>query len=124
MSKKLVHLVNKWDEYSLDPKEEVVPFTKEEREEILNLSQEDLGKLFALAYNESGMFWYIVNETERSEYCAYGIEEQNGAVFLEQVQESVHQSFDGPWTAYDRIVIRSYLADITWATYQVLKDRA
>ncbi len=115
MTSRIVGLVNHWDEETR--------WTQEERAVILGLSFTELGERFDLDLNESGMFWYIIREVETVEYCAYGVEEKNGAVFLEQVQEAVHQEFDGPWTPYDRMVIRTFLADVTWATYQVLKDR-
>ena len=115
MTSKLVELVEQWDEK--------LRFNESDREVIKELSREMLGDQFGLDRNESGMFWYIIKEDEDIQYCAYGLEEKNGEVFLEQVQEAIHQSFDGPWTDYDRIVIRTFLSDVTWATYQVIRDR-
>ena len=107
--------------------------------EAVNLYDEDMGNLsddlrehdvkdlmdkFDLDENQGGMLSLVIRESTDPNYCAYGVEDKNGAVFLEQVQEAVHQNFEGQWSDYDRVVIRSYLADITWATYQVLKDRA
>ncbi len=115
MTSKLVELVEQWDE--------MLRFDKTESAVLRELSREQLGERFGLDLNESGMFWYIIKEDEDIQYCAYGLKEENGEVFLEQVQEAIHQSFDGPWTDYDRIVIRTFLSDVTWATYQVIRDR-
>ncbi len=116
MSSKLVDTVEQWDE--------TLRFDKKEQKVLQSMTRKELGKRFGLDDNESGMLWYVIQEDEDIDYCAYGIPEENSEVFLEQVQESIHQSFDGPWTSYDRIVIRTYLADVAWATSQVVRDRA
>ncbi len=116
MTDRLVQLVDQWDE--------TTRFDEAKCKDLRELSQEALGERFDLDYNESGMFWYIIKEDQEPEYCTYGVEEKNASEWLEQVQEAVHQSYEGPWTDYDRIVIRAFLADITWATYQVIKDKA
>lgn len=110
MTSKLVALVEQWDE--------TTRYNESESAVLRELSYRELGERFGLDENESGMFWYIIKEDEDVRYCAYGLKEENGNLFLEMVQEAIHQSFDGMWTEYDRIVIRTFLSDVTWATHQ------
>ena len=78
---------------------------------------QDLRNKYDLNESEAGMFWLIIREATDPLYCTYGVEEKNGKVFLETIQESIHQSYEGNWPSYDRLVIRAYLADITLAVY-------
>lgn len=79
--------------------------------------RQDLRNKYDLDENEAGMFWLIIREATDPLYCTYGLPEKHGNVFLETIQESIHQSYEGPWTPYDRLVIRAYLADITLAVH-------
>lgn len=82
----------------------------------------DLMDKFDLDENQGGMLYLIIREDTDPDYCAYGLPDQHGNVFLETVQESIHQSYEGRWSDYDKVVIRSYLADITLATYMTKRD--
>ena len=90
MSSKLVQLVDDWDEETR--------FDASEREVLKKLSIDELGKRFGLDLNESGMFWYIMKEELDPLFSAYGVDKKNGGVFLEQLQEAIHQEFDGPYS--------------------------
>lgn len=112
MSSKLVEAVEQWDE--------TLQLDDAQRKALTKQTREELGDRFGLDYNESGMLWYVIHgDMERTKYCAYAVEDKDSKTFLEAVQEPVHQSFEGPWTDYDRIVIRAYLADIAYATSQM-----
>ncbi len=109
MTTRLVQLVDEWDE--------TTRFDENEVSVLRGLDYEELGERFGLDDNEAHVFWYIIKEEVDIDYCAYGLKEENGNLFLETVQESIHQSYDG-WSDEERLVIRAYLADVTWATYQ------
>ncbi len=103
---------------------QLVEAVLEYQEDTGNLSDDlrehdvqDLMSKYGLDENEAGMFWLIIRCDTDNTYCTYGIPDENSKVFLEQVQESIHQSFDGPWSDYDRIVIQAYLADIALAVF-------
>ncbi|KKN04033.1 hypothetical protein LCGC14_1101650 [marine sediment metagenome] len=106
MTKQLVEAVEQYDEDTGNLSDDL-------REHGL----EDLQNKYGLDLNEAGMLWLVIREDTDPLYCAYGIKEENSKAFLENVQESIHQSFEGHWSDYDRIVIRSYLADIALATH-------
>lgn len=87
-----------------------------------NYDREYLMHRFELDDNGAWMLQMVVLSTENPDYSAYGVPEEHGNLFLETVQESIHQSFEGDWSDYDKIVIQSYLADITMATYLTHRD--
>lgn len=84
-----------------------------------NLREHDVGDMiscFGLTREHAGILDMIVREATDHQYNTYGMAESDAEVFLETIQESMHQSFEG-WEGYDRLVIRAYLADIAYATY-------
>lgn len=83
---------------------------------------DDFMSVFGLTREHAGILDLIVREATDPQYSAYGVPESDAEVFLETIQESMHQSFEG-WEGYDRLVIRAYLADIAFATYQTKNDK-
>ena len=102
----------------------LVKLVEEELVDLKDVTREDLMTRFELDDNEAWMLEMVTLETTNPEYNTYDVVQEDGKVFLETIQESIHQSFEGDWSDYDKIVIRSYLADIAWGTYQTTKDRA
>ena len=82
--------------------------------QIENLHEADYGMLqdiYGLEENEAIHLERIISEQTRAGHNTYDLKPNQAEAFLEIVQESIHQGFDG-FDDYDRIVIRAFLADL------------
>ena len=86
-----------------------------DREEVQQYTTEQLMVRFGIENREDADLLWLCLQDDLPGRCVYGIEEENAQKFLLMVQESIHQSFEGPWTPEDKVVIRAYLADIAYA---------
>ncbi len=90
---------------------------------LRGLGNDGIAVRYGMTNYDAGLMWALVAETTDPKYNTYGVKDEDAELYLEQLQESMHQSFEG-FSVEDRIVIRAYLADIAYATSLCKEDRA
>lgn len=108
---------------------ELVQIVKELDEEldyddVQNLTKEDLQEKYDLQVlphdppcyqDNAGVLYYIVQEgSSNPAYSTYHVPDENAKLYLQELQESVHNQYPG-WSPEDQIIIRGYLADIAYS---------
>ncbi len=110
---KLLRLVTEYDEGN-DPNME---------DNLREMDSGDIKAQYGMTDYDAGLMVAVVSETTDPKWNTYGVKEEDAKLYLEQLQESIHQSFEG-FSVEDRVVIRAYLADIAYAASICKEDRS
>ena len=107
----LTRIVQEWDDE--DPN----------WDDLLEHDVEDLEQKYQLSRDDAGLLQMIILEQTNDLYNAYGLDDWLAPLVLENIQEGLHQSLDG-WTEDQKIVIRAYLADLSYSANLCYRDRS
>ncbi len=81
---------------------------------IKDWSDAKLSEQFRLDEDDTRLLAVLVLCRTNSVYSAYDLPAEKGQLFLETVQEAVHQGFDG-WSEREQLVIEAFIGDVAYA---------
>lgn len=79
------------------------------------MSVEDIRLVYGWDEDTSLKLYLIVQGTTNPSYSMYSLPDNRVNQLVENIKESIHQSFDG-WSVEDQVVIRAYLSDLAYST--------